>query len=60
MSAEELVARTLDAFDDGRAVLTPGWMNWLTMMAPRFFPRLLVRFVAGKLFAPRARKELRS
>jgi hypothetical protein len=60
MSADELVARALDAFDDGRAVLTPGWFNWLTMMAPRFFPRLLVRLVAGKLFAPRARKELRS
>jgi len=61
MSADELAARALDAFDDGRAVLTPGWFNWLTMMAPRFFPRLLVRVVAGKLFAPRARrKELRS
>ena len=61
MSADELVTRALDAFDDGRAVLVPGWLNWLTAMAPRFFPRLLVRVVAGKLFAPRPRrKELRS
>lgn len=61
MSADELVARALDAFDDGRAVLVPGWFNWLTTMAPRFFPRLLVRVVTGKLFAPRPRrKELRS
>ena len=35
MSAEALVARTLDAFDDGRAVLVPGAINWLTAFVTR-------------------------
>jgi len=54
MSAEALVSRALAAFDDGRAVLTPGLVNWLTAFAIRFAPRLLVRVVTGRLFAPRA------
>ncbi len=53
MAPDELVARTLDAFDDGRAVLVPGAINWLTAFVTRFSPRLLVRVVAGRLFAPR-------
>jgi short-subunit dehydrogenase len=61
MGAEELVTRALDAFDDGRAVLVPGFINWLTAMAPRFFPRLVVRIVSGKLMAPsQPPKRLRS
>lgn len=60
MSADEVVARTLDAFDDGRAVLVPGLINWLTAFVTRIFPRLAVRVVTGLLFAPRERKALRS
>jgi short-subunit dehydrogenase len=58
MSAETLVARSLAAFDDGRAVLTPGAVNWLTAFAVRLAPRLLVRVVTGRMFAPRAPKAL--
>ncbi len=60
MSADELVARTLDAFDDGRAVLVPGLVNWLTAFVTRIFPRLAVRVVTGRMFAPREKKALRS
>jgi short-subunit dehydrogenase len=60
MSADEVVARTLDAFDDGRAVLVPGLINWLTAFVTRIFPRLAVRVVTGRMFAPRERKALRS
>jgi short-subunit dehydrogenase len=58
MSAETLVARALAAFDDGRAVLTPGAINWLSAFAVRLAPRLLVRVVTGRMFAPRAAKAL--
>jgi short-subunit dehydrogenase len=60
MSADDVVARTLDAFDDGRAVLVPGLINWLTAFVTRIFPRLAVRVVTGRMFAPRERKALRS
>ena len=60
MSADAVVARTLDAFDDGRAVLVPGVVNWLTAFVTRIFPRLIIRAVTGRLFAPRERKALRS
>jgi short-subunit dehydrogenase len=60
MSADELVARALDAWDDGRAVLVPGLINWLTAFVTRFFPRLVVRVVSGRMFAPRSQKQLRS
>jgi short-subunit dehydrogenase len=60
MSPDAVVARTLDAFDDGRAVLIPGLVNWLTAFVTRIFPRLVVRTVTGRLFAPPARKALRS
>jgi uncharacterized protein len=60
MSADQLVARTLAAFDDGRAVLVPGVINWLTAFVTRIFPRLVVRAVTGRMFAPRERKALRS
>ena len=60
MTADALVARTLDALDDGRAVLVPGLVNFLTAFVTRLFPRLVVRVVTGKMFHPRARKELRS
>ncbi|MDB4969933.1 MAG: yqjQ1 [Myxococcales bacterium] len=60
MSADELVSRTLDALDDGRAVLVPGLINFLTAFVTRLFPRLVIRVVTGKMFQPRARKELRS
>lgn len=60
MSADAVVARTLDAFDDGRAVVIPGLINWLTAFSTRFFPRALVRAVSGQLTAPRERKALRS
>jgi uncharacterized protein len=60
MSADGVVARTLDAFDAGRAVLVPGLINWLTAFVTRIFPRLVVRVVTGRMFAPRQRKALRS
>ncbi len=60
MSADDVVARTLDAYDDGRAVLIPGLINWLTAFVTRFFPRIVVRAVSGLLFAPRHKKALRS
>lgn len=60
MSADAVVARTLDAFDDGRAVVIPGLINWLTAFSTRFFPRALVRAASGQLTAPRERKALRS
>jgi hypothetical protein len=58
MSAETLVRRSLAAWDDGRAVLTPGIINWLTAFLIRFAPRLLVRVVTGRMFAPRPAKAL--
>jgi short-subunit dehydrogenase len=60
MSAEALVARTLRGFDRGRAVVIPGLINWLTAFVTRISPRLAVRVVTGRMFAPRARKALRS
>ena len=60
MSAEALVARTLRAFDRGRVVLVPGLVNWLTAFVTRIFPRLAVRMVTGRMFAPRQPKALRS
>jgi len=60
MSADALVVRTLDAFDDGRAVLVPGLINWLTAFVTRLLPRLVIRVVTGRMFAPRAVKALRS
>ena len=38
MSADALVARTLAAYDDGRAVLVPGLVNWLTAFVTRDLP----------------------
>lgn len=52
MPADDVVARTLDALDDGRAVLVPGLVNWLTAFVVRLFPRVLVRWVTGLMFAP--------
>jgi short-subunit dehydrogenase len=60
MSADELVTRTLDAFDDGRAVLVPGLINWLTAFVTRLFPRIVVRAVTARISAPPANKALRS
>jgi uncharacterized protein len=60
MRPDDVVARALDAFDEGRAVLVPGLINWLTAFVTRIFPRLLVRVVTGRMFAPRAVKALRS
>jgi uncharacterized protein len=58
MPADELVTRTLDAFDDGRAVLTPGAINWLGAFAIRWAPRVLVRVLTGRMFAPRMPRAL--
>ena len=60
MSADAVVARTLAAFDDGRAVIVPGLINWLTAFSTRFFPRVLVRALSGRLTEPREKKALRS
>ncbi|HEX9101045.1 MAG TPA: SDR family NAD(P)-dependent oxidoreductase, partial [Polyangia bacterium] len=60
MSADAVVGRTLAAFDGGRAVVVPGLINWLTAFVTRIFPRIAVRLVTGRLFAPRERKALRS
>lgn len=60
MSADELVARTLDAFDDGRAVLVPGIVNWLTAFVTRLVPRIVVRAVTARISAPPPEKALRS
>ena len=60
MSADAVVRSTLAAFDDGRAVIIPGVINWLTAFVTRISPRVLVRIVGGRLFAPRERKALRS
>jgi uncharacterized protein len=53
MRADEVVDRALDAFYDDRAVLTPGFVNFLTGVLARFFPRLVVRKATGAMFAPR-------
>ena len=60
MTADDVVGRTLDALADGRAVLVPGLINWLTAFVTRIFPRLVIRVVTGRLFQPRAPKALRS
>ena len=60
MSADAVVARTLAAFDDGRAVIVPGLINWLTAFSTRFFPRVFVRALSGRLTEPREKKALRS
>jgi short-subunit dehydrogenase len=58
MSTDELVARSLDAFDDGRAVLTPGLINWLGAFAVRLVPRMVTRVVTARMFAPRTPRSL--
>ena len=58
VSAERLVARTLAAFDGGRAVLVPGLVNWLTAFVNRLVPRRLVLAVTARMFAPRRPKAL--
>ena len=60
MSADDVAARTLDALADGRAVLVPGLVNWLTAFVTRIFPRLVIRAATGALFKPRPHKALRS
>jgi uncharacterized protein len=60
MSPDELVARTLDAFDDARAVVVPGLINWLTAFVTRLAPRILVRKVTARVSAPVPQKLLRS
>jgi uncharacterized protein len=58
MRADELVVRALDAFDDGRAVLVPGFINWLGGVLTRMAPRALPRKLAGLMFQPRRPKAL--
>ena len=59
MSADALVKRALAAYDGGRAVVVPGLVNWLTAFFAKIFPRVVIRAVAGRLYAPRAQKALK-
>ena len=58
MSADDVVARTLDAFDDNRATLLPGAVNWLSAVATRFVPRLIARVLTARMFAPQAERRV--
>ncbi len=53
MTADDVVSRTLDAFDDNRAVLLPGVVNWLSAFATRLVPRALSRMLTARMFAPK-------
>jgi hypothetical protein len=53
MTADDVVSRTLDAFDDSRAVLLPGVVNWLSAFATRLVPRALSRVLTARMFAPK-------
>lgn len=53
MAADDVVSRTLDAFDDNRAVLLPGVVNWLSAFATRLVPRALSRVLTARMFAPK-------
>jgi short-subunit dehydrogenase len=58
MSADELVARALDAFADAQVVTVPGAINFATALLARLAPRALVRKVARLMFQPRAPRAL--
>jgi short-subunit dehydrogenase len=58
MRADELVARALDAFADGRAVMVPGLINFLGAVFARLAPRLWTRKATRLMFQPRAPKAL--
>ncbi|HXU73640.1 MAG TPA: SDR family oxidoreductase [Polyangia bacterium] len=58
ISPDALVRRALAAYDGGRAVFVPGLVNWLTAFFAKIFPRVVIRAVAGRLYAPRAQKAL--
>jgi short-subunit dehydrogenase len=56
MRADELVARALDAFADGQAVMVPGLINFLGAVFARIAPRVLARKATRLMFQPRGPK----
>jgi len=53
MSAEDVVAQSLDALDRGRLRVVPGWHNRAVAGLQGWFPRGVVRRVTAELFRPR-------
>lgn len=49
LSAEEVALIAVRGLERNRAIIVPGWRNRLLTMAPRLFPRWLVRRVAARL-----------
>ncbi|OLU26153.1 SDR family oxidoreductase [Pseudomonas sp. PA27(2017)] len=49
LSAEEVALIAVRGLERNRAIIVPGWRNRLLTMAPRLFPRWLVRRVAARI-----------
>lgn len=49
MSVEQVAASALKGLDKNRAIIIPGWRNWLLAMSPRLAPRSLTRWLSGQI-----------
>ncbi|SDI78469.1 hypothetical protein SAMN05216588_12486 [Pseudomonas flavescens] len=49
LNAEEVALIAVRGLERNHAIIIPGWRNRLLSLAPRFFPRLLVRRFAARL-----------
>ncbi|TBV01640.1 SDR family NAD(P)-dependent oxidoreductase [Phytopseudomonas dryadis] len=49
LSAEEVALVAVRGLEKNRAIIVPGWRNRLLTLAPRFFPRFLLRRIAARL-----------
>ena len=52
MTAEAVVAESLDALRAGRSVQVTGVLNQLGTLGPRFLPRALITKISGSIFKP--------
>jgi short-subunit dehydrogenase len=49
MSVEQVATLALKGLDKNRAIIIPGWRNWLLAMSPRLAPRSLIRWLSGQI-----------
>ena len=49
LSAEEVALIAVRGLERNRAIIVPGWRNRMMTMAPRLFPRWLVRRIAARI-----------
>lgn len=52
MTAEQVVTRSLKAFERGSCTYIPGWMNGLLALLPRTGPRWLTALVSERMMRP--------